>query len=471
MTEHISPLDATFLELEQHDETAHMHIGAALVFDPLPGGGHPSLEDGLQHLETRIRSLPRYRQRLSEPHTGGLTWPAWETDPEFDIHNHVHVAALPAPGGDQQFLDWLGEYWSHRLDRMRPLWDAVLVEGLEDGRWALVTKTHHCLVDGVGSIDVGYVLLDPSPEGHDGGWLPPLVPDDDDDDGGHRLLGAPAMLAHGARGAAELAVHPDRLLDALRRSAALAELIVRDEVIAAPSSSLNRPISTERRFEIVRVPLAQLKEIKRGLGGTVNDVALAAVSGGLRRLLLGRDEEPPRQGLRAMVPVNIRQADDRLSLGNRISSLFVHLPVGIADPEARYHATLQEAESLKHGTQSMGSSTLLDVAGLAPPVLHAVLARSLFASRLFNVTVTNVPGPPEPLYAFGARLREIYPLVPIAAEHALGIAIFSYDGNVVFGMNADRDTVPDLAVLVDGIENSLDELLTLAHAGAALGRA
>jgi WS/DGAT/MGAT family acyltransferase len=465
MTEHLSPLDATFLELEQADATAHMHIGAALVFDSLPESGVPSLDRVAAHLDQRLDGLPRYRERLSETHTGGLTWPSWEPDAEFDIRHHVHRAALPAPGGDDELLEWLGDYWSHRLDRMRPLWDAVVVEGLSEGRWALCTKTHHCLVDGVGSLDAGYVLLDSSPEPHDpGSWLPPAVPPADRDGGISRRVLATA------RAGAGLALHPDRVREVVRRLRALAELLVRDELIAAPASSLNRPIGSERRFEVVRVPLARLKEIKSALGGTVNDVALAAVSGGLRRLLIERGEEPPRQGLRAMVPVNIRQAGEKLALGNRITSLFVHLPVAVGDPFARYRATLEEAESLKHGTQALGGETLLEITASAPPMVHAVLARSLFASRLFNVTVTNVPGPQLPLYAFGARLREVFPLVPIAAEHALGIAIVSYDGNVVFGINADRDTLPDVEVLAEGIEDSLDTMLALAGTAVSLGR-
>lgn len=468
MTDHLSALDATFLELEQADETAHMHIGAALVFDPLPSGGAPTLDQLVAHLDPRLDALPRYRQRLSETHTGGLTWPAWDPDPHFDIRNHVHRAALPAPGGDDELLEWLGDYWSHRLDRMRPLWEIVLVEGLPGGRWALCTKTHHCLVDGIGSLDAGYVLLDTSPEPVAGaGWAPPASAEDSN---GHGIRHIPSRVFNAARAGAGLAVHPDRLADVLRRSGALAELLVRDEVVAAPSSSLNQPIGIERRFDIVRVPLAQLKEIKGALGGTVNDVALAAVSGGLRRLLLERGEEPPRQGLRAMVPVNIRDASEHLALGNRITSLFVHLPVGVGDPLSRYRATLEEAESLKHGTQALAGETLLELTAAAPPVLHSVLARSLFASRLFNVTVTNVPGPQLPLYALRARMREVFPLVPIAAEHAVGIAILSYDGNVVFGVNADRDTLPDVAVLVQGIEDSLDRMLALARTGAGVAR-
>ena len=464
MSEQLSPLDATFLELEQADETAHMHIGAALVFDELAGGGAPSIDDVRTNLLERIGALPRYRQRLSEPHTGGLSWPNWEPDPEFDIRNHVHRAALPAPT-DEALLEWLGEFWSHRLDRLRPLWETVLVEGLPEGRWALCTKTHHCLVDGVGATDVGDILLDVSPEPAADRPAPAPAQPAAEHNGRHGLLGAPLRLM---REGADIALHPGRLLDALRRSAALAELIARDEVVAAPHSSLNRPIGTERRFEVVRVPLAQLKEIKAALGGTVNDVALAAVSGGLRRVLLARGEEPPLQGLRAMVPVNIRDAGDHLSLGNRITSLFVHLPVAIGDPLGRYNATLEEAESLKRGTQALGGQTLVELAGAAPPVIHSVLARSLFASRLFNVTVTNVPGRQYPLYAFGAQLREVFPLVPIAAEHAVGIAIFSYNGNVVFGVNADRDTMPDVDVLVEGIEDTLDGMIALAHSGAAV---
>ena len=461
MTDRLTALDATFLELEQSDETAHMHIGALLVFEPLPGGGTPSFEEGLKHLAQRVDALPRYSQQLSEPHTGGLSWPSWEPDEQFDIRNHVHRAALPAPGGERELLDWAGDYWSHRLDRRRPLWDAVLLEGLEGGRWAICTKTHHCLVDGVGSLDIGYVLLDTSPEPSDG-WLahtPRRSPPESD--GTDHL---PALLVRGARSSLDAARHPKRALELFEHSKALAELILRDEVIAAPTSSLNSPIGTERRFAIVRASLSDVKAVKTALGGTVNDVVLASVTGGLRRLLLERGEEPPVQGLRAMVPVNVRAGGDQVALGNRISSLFVQLPVVEPEPAQRYRLTCGESKMLKSGNAGIGAETLLEITGLAPPVMHSVLARSLFASRLFNVTVTNVPGPQFPLYALGAKLREIYPLVPIAAEHALGIAVISYDGQLVFGVHADRDTVPDLEILVKGIHKSLAELKKLAAA-------
>jgi WS/DGAT/MGAT family acyltransferase len=462
MTEHVSPLDATFLELEEADESAHMHIGGLLVFEPLDGEPPPTLEDLSSHLDVRLGTLPRYRQRLSELHTGGVGWPAWEVDKQFDIAKHVHRAALPAPGGDRELMDWLGDYWSHRLDRRRPLWDAVLLEGLEGGRWALVTKTHHCMVDGVGSIDVGHVLLDPSPEPRDPSDFPRAKSSTQALGEHSTLLRLPTAAAGAARAGASLALHPSQLAEMAGKARALGDLLVRDEVIPAPHTTLNQPIGELRRFDMVRVSLSDLKLIKSRLGGTVNDVVLAATAGGLRKLIISRGEKPPGRGLRAMVPVNVRQAGEGLALGNRISSLFVELPVADEAPLMRYAHAVEAAEKLKAGTQSMGSETLLSLAGYAPPVVHVMLAQSLFASRLFNITVTNVPGPQLPLYALGSRLVEVAGLVPLAAEHGVGVAILSYDGHVTFGLIADRDSVPDLAVLRDGIEESLDELLDLA---------
>ncbi|MEA2469102.1 MAG: diacylglycerol O-acyltransferase / wax synthase [Thermoleophilaceae bacterium] len=459
MTEHVSPLDATFLELEEADPSAHMHIGALLTFEPPPGQGPPDIEAMRRHLRERLGALPRYLQRLSEPHTGGLSWPAWEHEPNFNIDAHVHRAALPEPGGERELMEWVGEYWSHRLDRLMPLWDATLLEGLEGGRWALVTKTHHCMVDGVGSIDVGNLLLDTAPE--PSGCLPETPPAPETHDPGPLLGRLPSVLAGAARAGAGMALHPNRLREMLGRSQAMAELIVRDEVIAAPRTSLNVPIGTNREFDVVRVPLAELKRIKSALGGTVNDVVLAAASGGLRRVMLSRGEEPVH-GMRAMVPVNVRTAGEHMALGNRISSLFVNLPVDDEAPNSRYTHVVDHAEALKSGTAAVGSSTLIELTGHAPPIVHTLLAQSLFASRLFNVTITNVPGPQTTLYALGSRLVEVAGLVPLAADHCVGIAVLSYDGHVTFGLIADRATVPDLDVLRDGIEASLDELRVLS---------
>ena len=215
-------------------------------------------------------------------------------------------------------------------------------------------------------------------------------------------------------------------------------MLVRDELIAAPHTSLNEPIGAKRRLAVLSVELDDCSGISGALGGTVNDVVLAAAAGGLRALLNARGEEPPAQGLRAMVPMNMRSAGDQLAMGNRISSLFVHLPVAASDPLERYRLQVEEAEALKAGAQALGSH-LLDLGDHMPPVLHSFVARSLFATRLFNVTITNVPGPQTPLYYFGSQVQEIWPLVPIAAEHALGLAVFSYDGTLYFCINADRE--------------------------------
>jgi diacylglycerol O-acyltransferase len=259
-----------------------------------------------------------------------------------------------------------------------------------------------------------------------------------------------------------LALHPRKLGGMLSRSRGVAELLVRDELRGAPKSSLNVEIGATRRLAQVAVPLDDLKRIKRELGGTVNDVVLAASAGGLRRLLADREEEPDPRGLRAMVPVSLRQATETMQLGNRVSSLFVELPVAEPDALERYRKTIDAAEALKRGTQAAGADALVDLAGLAPPVLHAAVARLAYTPRLFNVTITNVPGPQTTLYGLGAPLQQIFPLVPIFAYHALGIAVASYDGEVVFGLAADRAGVPDLGVLASGIERSLNELLELA---------
>jgi WS/DGAT/MGAT family acyltransferase len=265
------------------------------------------------------------------------------------------------------------------------------------------------------------------------------------------------MGAHGA-------LHPR---EALRNARAALGVIVREELLhPAPRTSLNGPtIGTRRRFDVVRVPLADLKEIKNSLGGTINDVVLTVTASGLRALLQSRGEALPAQGLRAMVPMNLRAAGEHLALGNRVSSLYVELPVTEADPVRRYRETVVHSESLKSdGRQAAGTTAVIELAGLAPPVIHATLARALYATRLFNVTVTNVPGPQQTLYAFGAPLREIHPLVPLAAEHAVGVAAVSYDGNVFFGVVADRDTVPDLEVLLSALRASIEELLSAARA-------
>jgi diacylglycerol O-acyltransferase len=454
MTDQLSMLDTMFLELEQADASAHMHIGAALIFEPLADGGGPGIDDVRTHLRARVGALPRFSQRLSDTRSGPLTWLTWELDDAYQLDAHINHATLPAPGGDDELRAWLADFWSHRLDRARPLWEMTLLDGLADGRWALVSKTHHCLVDGVGSIDIGHLLLDATPDAPPPEPVP-LPAGDDKDGGGHFWL-TPALVARGARAGIGAALHPR---ESLQRMSAAAELVLRDEVISAPHTSLNRPMSATRDFAAVRFELADLKAVKEQRGGTVNDVVLALCAGGLRRLLLARGEEPPAAGLRAQVPVNIRTEDREHALGNELTSLFVELPVAEADPSARYRRVVDRAEALKAGSQRAGGKAIVDVANLGPPLAGNLLARSMFGgTRMFNLTITNVPGPQERLYAFGSPLVEVLPLVPLFAGHTVGIAVVSYAGHVVFGLNADRVAVPDLATLADGIERSFAEL-------------
>ncbi|MEO8966801.1 MAG: wax ester/triacylglycerol synthase family O-acyltransferase [Solirubrobacteraceae bacterium] len=463
----LTALDATFLELEEIDDGALMHIGAALLFDPLPGHQAPTIEQVRRHLDERLDLLPRYRQKLDVPRTGGLSWPSWKQDRRFEIEAHVRRASLPSPGDEPDFLEWISDFYSHRLDRSRPLWEIVLLDGLASGRWALVYKTHHCLVDGVGSVDLVALLLGsevaPEPSATHSrneltgaeiwpGWLPhPPAP-----------VGyvAGAGLAAGRAGAHAL-MHPR---EALEQSRGVIDLLVRDELIAAPSSSLNVPIGTTRRIATVHVELGQLQEVRSALGGTVNDVVLCAAAGALRELLLARGEVPPHQGLREMVPVNIRRDQEDRELGNKVSSLFVELPVAEADPLHRYELLVAATKKRKAGGQARAASLLTGLTELAPPILHASLARSLFAKRLFNVTITNVPGSSLRVEGFGAELVDVVPIVPLASEHTLGIAVVSYGGGLTFGLYADRATTPDLDVLRRGLIDSLRELTALAQA-------
>ena len=461
MTDHLTALDAAFLELEEGDASAHMHIGWTMVFDPLPAGGTPRVEDVHRLLEERLSLLPRFRRRLSAPDTGTLTYPTWVADEEFDVASQVSRATVPEPGGRDELLDWVAEFYSRRLDRTRPLWEMALLDGLAGDRWAIAVKVHHCLVDGMSGVSLTGLMLDPEPDA-DAEWQGLLEGFRPPPDHEHGVFGPRSLITHGVRAGIDLALHPRKLGGLLSRSRAVVELIARDELRAAPQTSLNVPIGRNRRVAEVSVGLDELKAIKRELGGTVNDVALAASAGGIRRLLEWRGEGLDPRGLRAMVPVSVREASEALALGNRVSSLFVELPAAEPDPAERYRQTTEAAETLKGGGQAAGAEALVDLAGLAPPVLHAVVARLSYTPRLFNVTITNVRGSPTTLYALGAPLRHIFPLVPIFAYHAVGIAVVSYAGEVVFGLNADRESVPDLHVLERGIADSLAELRELA---------
>jgi WS/DGAT/MGAT family acyltransferase len=453
MSEQLSMLDTMFLELEQADDAAHMHIGAALVFDPPAGVPVPTIEELRADLGDRLGALPRFAQRLSDVHAGPLTWLTWEPAGPFDPGAHVRHATLPSPGDAAELRDWLGDFWSHRLDRHRPLWEMVLLDGLAGGAWALVTKTHHCLVDGVGSIDVAHLLLDAAAETAPRAPVP--LPAGEPADGG-RFWASPGLLLRGVRAGAGAARHPRRTLEQAR---AAAELVVREEVIPAPTTSLNRPLTGARRYAAVRFDLADLKAVRERRGGTINDVVLALCAGGVRRLLLARGETPPAGGVRAQVPVNVRASGHEHALGNELTSLFVELPVDEADPLIRYERLRLRAQAHKAGPERTGGRAIVGLADLGPPLAGGLVARAMFGTaRMFNLTVTNVPGPRERFYAFGSPLVDVLPLVPLFSGHTVGIAVVSYAGGIEFGLNADRVAVPDLDVLADGIRLSLGEL-------------
>jgi WS/DGAT/MGAT family acyltransferase len=466
MSNTLTALDATYLELEEHSEGALMHAGGLMVFDPLPDGRAPTVEDLCALVTGRLGSLPRYWQRLSSDRTGAWAWPHWTEDQRFDIRNHVSRAALLSPGGDAQLCDWIADFYSHKLDRTRPLWEMVLIEGLEQGRWALAQKTHRCLGDGVGTRGVAELLDDrASPPGDDPLHAPSraadplwrsLVPSAPGPIGQAAQAGG-----HALKSGLEAALRPR---ETLSRSRMLVELLFDEQMHRAPRCSLNLAIGPSRRYAAVRVPLIDLTAIRSELGGSVNDAILAACASGLRSLLLERDEDPPAAGLRARVPVNLSEASQTLALDNRLSSLFVGLPVDEPLALERHRRIVASTPALKSSGAGDAANTIVDLAALAPPLVHAAIARLLYAARLFNLTITNVAGAQAPRYAFGATLREVYPIVPLAAGHAVGIATFSHDGLLTLGISADCESMPDLGVLAYGIEEGIEELLEPAEA-------
>ena len=458
MPDTLTALDGTFLRLEELDEGALMSLGGVMVFDPLAGGVAPTIEAVRAHLATRLGELPRYTQRLSSARTTSFAWPHWVPDEQFDIRHHVGRAELPAPGDDAQLRDWTAEFFSRPLDRTRPLWEMVLIEGLENGQWALGWKTHHCLVDGVVAVDLIGLLLGPGPTA--GTEPTPQKRASRVRSWRSRLPEAAAQAVDAGLRVGSAAIHAAaHPREAFQHSRRIAELIVRDELRGAPHTSLNVPIGQTRRYAVVQAPLDDLKAISHRRGASITDVVLATATGGLRELLVSREEDLPPRGLRALVPVTRRDTSDRLKLGNLLSFMFVDLPVGEPVAQARLRHIAAATSRRKSSGAAQATSAMIDLASLAPPaVAHAALTRTVFSRRMFNVAVTNVPGAPVPLYAFGGLLREIHPVMPLLADHAVGIAALSYNGQVTFGIIADASSMPDLDVLARGITDSLEEL-------------
>ena len=458
MTDRLSPLDVSFLYFE--GPTTPMHVGGVAIFEaPEDGFDYDRL---VELISQRIALVPRYRQKVKWV-PGRLANPVWVDDEDFDVTYHVRRSALPKPGTEAQLRELVGRLQSRQLDRNRPLWEIYLVEGLEGGRVAIITKTHHAMVDGVSAVDIGTVILDLTPTPRD-------VPDDD---WSPRKEPGAASLMVGA--VTDYLKRPTQALDTARGAvvdarATVGKLVAvtggilqstKTMVRSAPSSPLNVTIGEQRRFGMADTELDDYKRVRKAHGGTVNDVVLATVSGALRTWLLTRGETvTPTTTIRAMVPVSVR-SDGESELGNRVSSYFVDLPVGEGNPVMRLHQVSFAMRGHKESAQSVGADALVQLTGFAPPTIHALGARvaSGFSKRLFNVVVTNVPGPQFPLYAAGARMLEMYPVVPLGKGQAVSIGLTSYDGGVYYGLNADRDAMPDIDVLATCIEESLAELV------------
>ena len=455
----LTGLDTSFLHLE--NATSHMHVGSVMIFEGPP----PPYDELIEAFERRLPLVPRYRQRLAFVPLGQGR-PKWVDDPHLNMRYHVRSTALPSPGSEDQLKDLAGRVFSQQLDRDKPLWEAWLVEGLEDDRFAMVSKTHHSLVDGISGVDIISVLFDTSPEpaaptGPGDRWLPRPLPSR------AQLLGEalveratiPAEITRSLRA---IVRGPRRLLGGLRDAAVGVGAMAWAGLNPAPSSPYNKDIGPHRRFTWVRANLNDLKAIKDALGGTVNDVVLATVAGALGKHLRRRGQNTDGLELKAMVPVSVRQDDERGALGNRVAAIMATLPVWCQEPVARLDIVREDLKGLKSGGQAVGAQVLTDLSGFAPPTIMDQASRLMSRQRFFNVVVTNVPGPQFPLYLLGRRMLDPFPMVPLASGQGVGVALLSYDGHINFGLVGDYDLIWDLEDLARDVEASLGELAQAA---------
>ena len=451
--ERLTVLDEMFIHLE--GPTTHMHVGGIALFE----GDAPDYDDVLEMISRRLQHVPRFRQKLATIPLG-LGRPVWVDDPHFHLEYHVRHTALPAPGSRAKLNSLVARVMSQQLDRAKPLWEIWFAEGLAGNRFALISKTHHSLVDGISGTDIMSVLLDPSPEAPEierDDWHPGIEPSSDQlmVEALRERLTSPTEVMRSVQSAAgDPATFPGRLIGSLR---ALGEWL--GSGFAAPASSLNRPIGPHRRFETVNVPLDDLKRIKNAFGGTVNDVVLTVVSGGLRRLLMGRGEPVDNLELRAMVPVSVRADHQRGSLGNLVANVWATLPIYEPDPLERLQVISESMTDLKSSGQAVGAQLLTSLGEFAPPTIVAQASRLVARQRAFNLVITNVPGPQIPLYTLGREMLEVYPVLPLSGNTTLGVALLSYNGSVGFGLLGDYETTEDIGELAEGIEKSVAELL------------
>ncbi len=461
----LTAVDASFLMQEK--ESSHMHIGGLIIAEGPP----PAYEDLLDSIRSRLHLVPRYRQKLAVPplETGR---PVWIDDPNFFLEYHVRQTALPSPGDEGQLTELAARIYSQRLDRDKPLWEMWLVEGLSGGRFAIISKNHHALIDGISGVDLGQVLFDLTP-------VPTQFPTAELEPWRANHTPSPIrLISSGILGAARTT---SRVASTVLRAASnpqRAAAVAKDAVTGvadiawatmnpAPETPLNVDIGPHRRYVTIRSELRDFKEIKDGLGGTVNDVVLTVMTTALRSWLHSRGVRTEGLELRALVPVSIRAADEHGNMGNRLTVMRGPLPVDLDDPVERHRAVCAAMGDLKESKQAVGAEVLAGAQNFAPPTLLAQASRLNFSTRLFNLLITNVPGPQFPLYILGRELLDVFPIAFLPENHALAVAIMSYNGKLNFGLLADYDALPDIARIGEEIEAAIAELLAMARAERA----
>jgi diacylglycerol O-acyltransferase len=461
--ERLTALDALFLQLEEPH--VHMHVGAIALFEATQlTSSEGALDiDGIRMtIDSALAESPRFRQRLARIPL--FDQPVWIDDDRFNLSYHLRHASLPQPGSIRELKRLAGRLMSQKLDRFKPLWEMWVVDGVEDGRFALILKAHHCMVDGIAGIDLLARILSTDADATSTAphaWIPRPAPE------ASRLVGD--EIARRAMLPLSMMRAASRMLWQPLQTAASAQeaLLGVGEVLTAglrptASTPLNADIGPHRRFDWARIDMQAIKDIRRAFGGKLNDVVLATAAGAIGRFLRQRGEDTVGMVFRAQIPVNIRNESERGKAGNRVVMLLADLPVGEPDPKRRLERVIRTTEALKASRQRAGVEILEELSdrGLSP--LFYRFAQLATSQRAFNVVVTNVPGPPVPVYLLGARMLEIYPLVPLAGNQALGIALFSYSGQLCWGFNADWDSLPDLHDLALGVQEEFEQLHKLA---------
>jgi diacylglycerol O-acyltransferase len=458
----LSGLDASFLSLERSG--AHMHVGSVLIFE----GNAPPYEEFVAKLEQRLHLVPRYRQKLAWPPLA-QSRPVWIDDPHFNPRYHVRHTALPAPAGEAELKRLAGRVFAQGLDRSKPLWELWLVDRVGEGAFAVISKTHHALVDGVSGVDISTVLFDLEPDPPEAAPAPRWNPRPEPSSAAlvaTVVAERAATPLDAARGLYDAVRRPERVVSGGGRAVTGLASMAAAGLAGAPPSPLNVRIGPHRRFTWVDADLAQFKAIKGALGGTVNDVVLTAVAGALRAFLIRRGRDPEGMELKAMVPVSVRAVEERGALGNRVAAMYAPLPVYAEDALERFRIVHAAMGGLKESGQAVGAEVLTRLAGFAAPTVLDQAARLQTRQRFFNLVVTNVPGPQFPLYLQGRRLLRFYPQVPLTLNTALGIAIMSYDGQLGFGLLGDYDAMPELDDLAADLAGAIAELSVAAGAAA-----